>query len=199
MPTLVPLPRLCIMLLKLIPPPPHPTIHFSLTLPTFPSHLDPPQFYSAQVNHLTMEDLEVPDTLYALDKSVGLMSLLEEVTFEITDGTGVRDGGGDNDEKTVRVTCRFGDGALEEWTTTGAGLISALDSIVNNVQESTLENEKECERYRQSQPQNNRSRALHRLSMPTAIPMTGTKPRHKKQRSLFMQIVTYVGFFLYYF
>ena len=146
-----------------------------------------------------MEDLEVPDTVYALDKSVRLMSLLDEVTFEITDGTGDRDGGGDNDEKTVRVTCRFGDGAIEEWVTMGAGLISALDGIVHNVQESTLENDKECERHRQSQFQNNRSRALNRLSMPTGlIPMTGTKPRHKKQRSLFMQIVSYVGFFFYF-
>ena len=143
------------------------------------------------------EDLELPDNLYALDKSVRLMSLLDEVTFEIMEGTGDRDGGGDNDEKTVRVTCRFGDGALEEWSvTTGAGLISALDGIVNNVQESTLENDKEFERYRKSQLQNNRSRASNRLSMPTGlIPMT--KPRHKKQRSLFMQIVTYVGVIFY--
>ena len=184
------------MLLKLIPPPPHPTIHFSLTLPTFPSCLDTPQSYTAQINHLMMEDLEVPDTLYALDKSVGLMSLLDEVTFEIVDGTRDRDGGGDNDEKTVRVTCRFGDGALEEWVTTGAGLISALDGIVHNVQESTLENDRECERYRQP---HNRSRALNRLSMPTGlVPMSSTKPRHKKQRSLFMQIVSYVNYFFYF-
>jgi hypothetical protein len=136
-----------------------------------------------------MEDLEDPDTLYALDKSVRLMSLLDEVTFEIMDGTG--DGGGDNDDKTVRVTCRFVDGALEEWVTTGGGLISALDGIVNNVQESTLENDKEC--YRQSQLQNNRSRALSRLSMPTGL--INMSPRHKKQRSLFMQIVSYVHLF----
>ena len=179
------------MLLKLVPPPPHPTIHFSLTLPAFPSYLDTPQFYTAQINHLLVEDLEVPDTLYALDNSVKLMSLLDEVTFEIMDG------GGD-DEKTVRVTCRFVDGALEEWATTGAGLISALDGIIHNVQESTLENDRERERYRQSQFQNGRSssRALNRLSMPL-IPMTGSKPRHKKQRSLFMQIVSYVAFLLH--
>ena len=181
------------MLLKLIPPPPHPTIHFSLTLPTLPSYLDTPQFYTAQINHLLMEDLEVPDTLYALDKSVNLMSLLDEVTFEIMDGTG-----GDNDEKTVRVTCRFVDGALEEWATTGTSLISVLDGIVHDVQESTLENDKERERYRQSQLQDSRPRALHRLSMPPGLgPMTSTKPRHKKQRSLFMQIVSYAGFFFY--
>ena len=141
-----------------------------------------------------MEDLEVPDMLYALDKSVRLMSLLDEVTFEIMYGTGAKDGGGDNDEKTVRVTCRFVDGALEEWATTGAGLISALDGIVHDVQESTLENDKERERYRQSQFQDSRPRALHRLSMPPGL---GPKPRHKKQRSLFMQIVSYVGFFFY--
>lgn len=143
-----------------------------------------------------MEDLEVPDTLYSLDKSVRLMSLLDEVIFEIVDGTGDIDGRGDNGEKTVRVTCRFVDGALEEWVTTGgAGLISALDSIIHNVQESTLENDKERERYRQSQSQ---SRALNRLSMPSGLNlMTGTKPKHKKQRSLFMQIVSYVGFFFF--
>ena len=186
------------MLLKLIPPPSQPTIHFSLTLPIFPSYLDTPQFYTAQINHLLMEELEVPGTLYSLDKSVKLMSLLDEVIFEIKDGTGDRDGGGgggDDDEKTIRVTCRFVDGALEEWATTGAGLISVLDGIIHNVQESTLEDGKERERYRQSQLQNNRSRALNRLSMPPGLsPMTGTKPRHKKQRSLFMQIVSCVTF-----
>ena len=140
----------------------------------------------------------MPDTLYALDKSVNLMSLLDEVTFEIMDSTGDRDGGGNNDERTVRVTCRFVDGALEEWATTGAGLISVLDGIVHDVQESTLENDKERERYRQSQLQDSRPRALHRLSMPPGLgPMTSTKPRHKKQRSLFMQIVSYAGFFFY--
>ena len=50
-----------------------------------------------------MEDLDVPNTLYALDKSVRSMILLDEVTFEIMDGTGDR-----------QRTCRFGNGALEE-------------------------------------------------------------------------------------
>ena len=185
------------MLLKLIPPRPHPTVHFSLTLPSFPSYLDTPQFYTAQINHLLMEDLEMPDSFHSLDKSVRLMSLLDEVIFEIMDGTGDRDGGGDNDEKSVRVICRFVDGALEEWVTMGAGLISALDNIIHNVQESTLENDKERERYRKSQFQNGRSRALNRLSMPPGLSaMAGIKPRHKKQRSLFMQIVSYAVFFL---
>jgi hypothetical protein len=167
-------------------------------LPAFPSYLDTPQFYTAQINHLLMEDLEVPDTVHSLDKSVRLMSLLDEVMFEIVDGTGDRDGGGDDDEKTVRVTCRFVDGALEEWVTTGAGLTSVLDGIIHNVQESTLKNDKERERYRHTQSQNSRLRALNRLSMPSALSaMTGTKSRHKKQRSLFMQIVSYVGFFFY--
>ena len=131
----------------------------------------------------------MPDTLHSLDKSVKLMSLLDEVMFEIMDGAGDRE----NHEKTVRVTCRFADGALEEWVTTGAGLISVLDDIVHNVQDSTLESDKERERHRQSQFQNGRSHALNRLSMPPALSaMTGTKHRHKKQRSFFMQIVSYV-------
>lgn len=145
-----------------------------------------------------MEELEIPGTLHSLDKSVKLMSLLDEVIFEIEDGTGDSDGGGDNVEKPVRVTCRFVDGALEEWVAADAGLISALEDIIHNVQESTLEDAKERELYRQSQLQNSRPRALNRLSMPPALsPMTGTKPRHKKQRSLFMQIVSYVTFFFY--
>ena len=192
------------MLLKLIPLPSQPTIHFSLNLPTFPSHLDPPQSYTAQINHLLVEDLEIPNTLHSLDKSVGLMSLLEEVIFEIKDGTADGGGGGGGEggedqltgEKAVRVTCRFVDGALEEWVTKAAGLISALETIIQNVQESTLEEDNERERYCQSQLQNNRSRALNKLSIPpSSTPLLSMKPRHKKQRSLFMQIVSYVPFF----
>ncbi|KAF8810305.1 hypothetical protein BYT27DRAFT_7253893 [Phlegmacium glaucopus] len=195
------------MLLKLIPLPSQPTIHFSLTLPTFPPYLDPPQSYSAQINHLLVEDLEVPNTLHSLDKSVGLMSLLEEVVFEIKDGTGGGGGGGGGDqsidEKAVQVTCRFVDGALEDWvlsglSSEGAGLISALECIIRNVQESTQEDDRERERLVQSQLQanNNRSRALNRLPMspgPSPLAFTnanGGKSRHKKQRSLFMQIVS---------
>lgn len=183
------------MLLKLIPLPTEPTIHFSLTLPAFPSHLDPPQSYTAQINHLLVEDLEVPDTLHSLDKSVGWISLLDEVIFEIKNLTGDGDGGGDHNQKTVRVTCQFVDGALEEWVTEGKDLISALECIIHNVQESMLEGDKERDRYRQSQLQSNRSRALNMLPMPPGpTSMTVTKPRHKKQRSLFMQIVSYVTF-----
>jgi hypothetical protein len=179
------------MLLKLIPLPTEPTIHFSLTLPAFPSHLDPPQSYTAQINHLLVEDLEVPDTLHSLDKSVGWISLLDQVVFEIKNRTGDGDGG-DHSQKTVRVTCQFVDGALEEWVTEGKDLISALECIIHNVQESTLEDDKERDRYRL---QSNRSRALNMLPIsPGPTPMTGTKPRHKKQRSLFMQIVSYVTF-----
>lgn len=194
------------MLLKLIPLLSQPSIHFTLTLPAFPPHLDPPQSYTAQINHLLVEDLEVPNTLYSLDKSVGLMSLLEEVAFEIQDGTedgggeGVGEGGGGENqrtgEKAVRVTCRFVDGALEEWVTESTGLISALESTIHDVQESTLEDGNERERYRQSQLQNSRSRTLNRLSMPSGptplLSMTRIKPRHKKQRSLFMQLVSCV-------
>ena len=174
---------LLLMLLKLIPPPSQPTIHFSLTLPTFPAHLDLPQSYAAQINHLLVEELEVPTTLHSLDKALGLVSLLDQVTFEIKD----------QDQRTaVHVTCRFVDGAIEDWLTEATTLISALESIIHNVQESTLEDdtERERERYRQSQLQNTRS-----SMQPTPLlSMTGSKLRHRKQRSLFMQIVSY-GFF----
>ena len=124
---------------------------------------------------------------------MGLMSLLDQVVFEIKDSTGDGDGGGGNhNHKTVRVTCQFVDGALEEWATDGTDLISALESIIHNVQESSLEDDKEREHYRQSQL---RSRDPNRLTMPLGLtPTTGTKPRHKRQRSLFMQIVSYVAF-----
>lgn len=137
----------------------------------------------------------MPDTLHSLDKSVGLMSLLDQVVFEIKDSTVDGDGHGGggvyDHRKTVRVTCQFVDGALEEWVTEGTDLMFALESIIHNVQESTLEDDKERERFRQSQLQNNRSRAPNMSTMP---PMTGTKSRHKKQRSLFMQIFSYVAF-----
>ncbi|KAF8153131.1 hypothetical protein B0H34DRAFT_93241 [Crassisporium funariophilum] len=165
------------MLLKLIPPLGEPTIHFSFAFPDLPPHLPHPPAYTAQLHHLLIEDLEVPTTVHSLDKAAGVTSLLEEVCLDMQD---------------ERVRCRFVDGLEEEWgMREGEGLVGRLEGIVRDVRESTVEDERERERVMEAQRERDRVRLQMRFSVPPPSALPSAKgARHKKQRSLFMQIVS---------
>ncbi|KAF8960900.1 hypothetical protein BDZ97DRAFT_1275512 [Flammula alnicola] len=169
------------MLLKLIPARQEPTIHFSLSFAELPSNLPTPTSWTAQLAHLMHEDLEVPATLHSLDRAAGIPSLLEEVALDV---------------EMKEVRCRFVDGAVERFTFGLNGsrsedkLLEALDGIVRDVKESTMEDERvmmERERERQ------RVRSASVSVVPSAPKPTGKSGKHKKQRSLFMHIVSCVG------
>ncbi|KAF9485598.1 hypothetical protein BDN70DRAFT_532519 [Pholiota conissans] len=169
------------MLLKLIPASQEPTIHFSLSFAELPSTLPTPSAWTAQLSHLMHEDLEVPATLHSLDRAAGIPSLLEEVTLDV-------------ERKEIR--CRYVDGSYEMIAFGLRGprneqrLKDALASIVRDVRESTLEDERVM-KAREWERQRTRSASV---SAASALPSkTGRQGKHKKQRSLFMHIVSCVG------
>lgn len=171
------------MLLKLIPATQEPTIHFSLTFADPPSNLPAPPSWTAQLSHLMHEDLEVPATLHSLDRAAGISNLLEEVALDV-------------DAKEIR--CLFVDGSIERISFGLRGqkieqaLMEAVDSIVNDVKESTLEDERVM---RQRELEKQRARSASVTSMPAPAPpiKTARQGKHKKQRSLFMHIVSSIG------
>jgi len=187
------------MLLKLIPAHTEPTIHFSLSFADLPPGLPTPAAWTAQLAQLMLEDLEVPATLHSLDRAVGMTSLLEEVELDIALG---------------EIRCRFIDGKVESWgfwdgiTSAGVGqtggnqygkkLISALESIVKDVNESTLEDDRaardrECEKEQVGRRNSSMSVSTTTSAGKTSVPISKVS-RHKKQRSFFMQIVSCVGY-----
>jgi len=177
------------MLLKLIPARQEPTIHFSLCFKELPSDLPTPPSWTSQLSHLMHEDLEVPVTLLSLDRAAGVTCLLEDVTLDMEKG---------------EVRCRFIDGSVDSWyfgaggKVHGDALVDALEGIVRNVKESTLEDERitrarEQEREKERQKAFERSRSLS-LSSPSRIRGSSKNPKHKRQRSLFMHIVSSIGY-----
>ncbi|KAJ3488718.1 hypothetical protein NLJ89_g11588 [Agrocybe chaxingu] len=182
------------MLLKLIPAHSEPTIHFSFSFADLPSNLSAPVSWTAQLTHLMLEDLEVPTTMHSLDRSVGISCLLEEVAFDIESG---------------QIRCRFVDGVVEEWgffsfggkageadghgEREGRKLFAALEGIVRNVKESTLEDERIIREREENEREKQKAVGLQRSRSLTGKTSNGKGPRHKKQRSLFMQLVSSIG------
>lgn len=92
------------MLLKILPPLPHPTILFSFEYPQLPATLPLPPFYTLQVNQALSDDLDAPPTIHALDKACWPVALLERVTFNLRSPCG----------RNI-VQCVFLDSHIEEW------------------------------------------------------------------------------------
>ncbi|KAF9045551.1 hypothetical protein BJ165DRAFT_171163 [Panaeolus papilionaceus] len=179
------------MLLKLVPAPPAPTIHFSLSFADLPLTLPSPSTWTAQIAHLVLEDLRPPATVHCLDRAVGIACLLEEVAFDIEHSL---------------VQCRFVDGSVEEWafdTNTAQQpeglwtLMRALEEISRDVKESTIEDEKFLREERERELAEREREKLER-GLLSKTPSLSRKPSlrwskdrgHKKQRSFFMQFVS---------
>ncbi|KIM41454.1 hypothetical protein M413DRAFT_27802 [Hebeloma cylindrosporum] len=174
------------MLLKLIPARQEPTIHFSLCFKDLPSELPTPAAWTSQLSHLMHEDLEVPVTLLSLDRAAGVTCLLEDVTLDMEKG---------------EVRCRFIDGSVDGWyfgaggKVHGDALVDSLEGIVRDVKESTVEDER-IMREREQEREKERLKALERtrsMSLSSASRVRGKSPKHKRQRSLFMHIVSSIG------
>jgi hypothetical protein len=177
------------MLLKLIPARQEPTIHFSLLFPDLPENLPTPTAWTSQLTHLLHEELEIPMSLHSLDRAAGVTCLLEDITLDMENG---------------EVRCRFIDASVESWYFGAGGklhgdaLVDALEGIVRDVKESTLEDER-IMRDREQKREMDRQRALDRsrsmsLSSASKAHGLGKNPKHKRQRSLFMHIVSSLGY-----
>ncbi|KAF8874853.1 hypothetical protein BD779DRAFT_1678545 [Infundibulicybe gibba] len=146
------------MLIKLTPAFPASTVLFAMTFPEFNDGLPVPPSWLNQLNQLTMDELEHPKALHALDKAACIANILEEVSFDIPGLT---------------ITCRFYDGTTEEWPLMGARCMDVLQGILNDVNDYTLEIEREREQEL-AEKERERKR-IESLSSPQGQQSPGTK------------------------
>lgn len=185
------------MLLILLPLHEATVIHVSLTFPDLPTNVGIPPAWSNQQSHLVVEDLEIPSIVHSLDKAAGITSILEEVTFDV---------------QRQEVRCKFVEGGTEAWffhepgdpktqidaengvcagEMEGRKLLSVLNGIASDVKASAEEDERaalERETVRQRLVRLERSKSV------TAKGGNSKVLKHKKQRSMLMQIVSSIGY-----
>ncbi|KAG6808728.1 hypothetical protein H0H92_003090 [Tricholoma furcatifolium] len=145
---------------------------FSVTFEDLDSQVPIPSTWTAQLNNLRIDELEVPTLIHALDKAAGIIALLEEITFDLS---------------TKVISCHFVDGSVEQWALTEERCVQALERVVRDVNESSLAIEREI-----AEEKRQRERELERRRNSDApLPLTSTRQptRHKKQRSLLMTLV----------
>ncbi|TFK31572.1 hypothetical protein BDQ12DRAFT_618677 [Crucibulum laeve] len=174
------------MLIKLLPPNPHSTVLFAFSFHDLAEDLTNPLSWTSQMNQLMRDELEVPKTMHSFDKAAGVTSLLEEVMFDLPSG---------------KVSCKFVDGAMEEWPLRSAGCLVALENVLNDVYDATredelerereleIERERERERQRQERERERFERERRRGDKTIPLPTVMKMPRHKRQRSFFQTIV----------
>ena len=161
------------MLLKLVPVAPQPTVLFSLSFQNIETRgVDCiPPAWDNQLKSLLMDELEVPQGTHALDKAAGIPSLLDEVSLDIP---------------SLTVSCRFLDGALEEWPLMENECLEKLDRVVADVSQSAEEAQREQRRaeiVREIDAE--RLRERNQLDTPAQV-------RHKKHKSLLKSMFSYV-------
>ncbi len=160
------------MLIQVVPNSPNPTVLFAIEFNNLLEHLPTPPAWLYQLQCLSLDDLDPPNCIHALDKAASVACLVQKLTFDIP---------------TLTVSCAFVDGLVEEWPLMGAGCLRALEGVVDDVNDSSVEVEREKERERVEQ-ERERKRIQSLNSPPSSIKVT----RHKKQRSLLMSLVAYV-------
>jgi len=130
------------------------------TISFVPSDLYPlPLNWDSQLAILSAADLEQPRSVYALDSSAWLTEILEEVTFDIV---------------SLTVSVVFTDGRTDDWPLMDRACIDALEDVLNNLRSS----------IQRPTP------ILPPAPPPSPIVPVFKKPaKHKKQRSLLMQLV----------
>ncbi|KDQ56776.1 hypothetical protein JAAARDRAFT_59030 [Jaapia argillacea MUCL 33604] len=146
------------MLINVIPCSPSPNVIFTIGFPHLPETVPVPPSWHMQLQRLNQDELDMPPCLHALDKASWLVAVLTQVVFDM---------------RSSMVTCYFVDGAMEAWPVMEQSCIAVLQSVLDDVQESTEHDERQRER--------------DRLANAPPAPPGGTK--HKKQRSLIMSII----------
>ncbi|KZT26185.1 hypothetical protein NEOLEDRAFT_1177964 [Neolentinus lepideus HHB14362 ss-1] len=160
------------MLIRLVPQPPSPTVLFTLSFPSLAQSLPPPPSWHLQLQRLATSELELPASMHALDKSAWVVCVLQEVTFDLCAET---------------ITCVFVDGQREEWPIVGGTAnrcVKALESVLDDVNSSARENEKE----RVTSVEENHQPHSRQVSS-SSVNSNSAPVKHKKQRSLLMSLV----------
>ncbi|KAG5650980.1 hypothetical protein H0H81_010327 [Sphagnurus paluster] len=140
---------------------------FAVVFEDLEPDLPNPLSWTTLLQNLRRDELEIPARVHALDKSAGIISLLEDVTFDLS---------------TNAISCRFLDGSVEHLPFAGARCVKALQRIILDVNESSLHIDREREEEKMRELEKERKR-LELTSPPTKV------TRHKKQRSLLMTLV----------
>lgn len=153
------------MHLRLISPHPTPAVYLSLSFPFNAPHLPLPPTWSFSAQRLANDDLEIPNAIHFLDKSTWIISVLDQVIFDLS---------------SLTITCHFIDGTKEEWPLVAMECVRALENVVADVNSalSTEAGRKDC------------STPIPQSTSPLPAP---TRPKHKKSRSFFAPFVTMVS------
>ena len=155
------------MKLCLIPRPPLPTVLFVLTFPKQHHSVPLPANWTAQLQHILECELDAPQEILALDKSVWAVSLLNEVTFSLA---------------AEIVTCHFVDGSRLAIPIRNPDCIAALEAVLADVHEAALSNE-----FEQRERERERERARQVASPAPSRPVSPVKPtKHKRTKSFLM-------------
>ena len=155
------------MHLRLISPHPTPAVYLSLSFPYNASHLPLPPTWSFSAQRLANDDLEIPNAVHFLDKSTWIISILDQVIFDLS---------------SLTITCHFIDGTKEEWPLVAMDCVRALETVVADVN-SALSTEA---KRRDSVPQP--------TTTPPPLIQSTTRPKHRKSRSFFAPFVTMVSY-----
>jgi hypothetical protein len=184
------------MQLRIIPPPPLPNVLFHLSFSNLPPTVLIPNNWLSQLDVLNEHDLEAPGPvagMHALDRAACLVNLLEEVVFDVPNGL---------------ITCSFLDGAREEWALGTDGCDEALQRVMEDVHEATLEKQREEALATAAAAREEAAKAplppvevekkdtSREATLPppaTSSSAQGWRPKHKKQRSSLMSFVAYVS------
>ena len=159
------------MHLRLISPHPTPAVYLSLSFPFTAPHLPLPPTWTFSAQRLANDDLEFPNAIHFLDKSTWIVSVLDQVIFDLS---------------SLTITCHFIDGTKEEWPLVAMDCVRALENVVADVNFalSAEHKRKDSTAAPQSTP----------LPAPTQPP---TRAKHKKSRSFFAPLVTMVSYVLF--
>lgn len=156
------------MHLQLVSPHPTPAVYLSLSFPHNASHLSLPPTWTFSAQRLANDDLEIPNAIHFLDKSTWIISVLDQVIFDLS---------------SLTITCHFIDGTKEEWPLVAMDCVRALENVVADVNSALS-----TEAKRKDPPA-----VLPSTPLPTQPP---TRSKHKKSRSFFAPFVTMVSYVL---
>lgn len=160
------------MHLRLVSPHPTPAVYLSLSFPYNASHLPLPPTWTFSAQRLANDDLEIPNFIHSLDKSTWIVSILDQVIFDLS---------------SLTITCHFVDGTKEEWPLVAMDCVRALENVVADVN-SALSTE-----TKRREPLSAVSHSTTSLPPPIQSPI---RPKHKKSRSFFAPFVTMVSYVL---
>lgn len=155
------------MQIRILPDTSLPAIIYSFSLPSLPQDLQTPVAWDVERQRVAAEDLELPHSVYAFDKSTWMSTIVHELTFDMA---------------TMTISVMFVDGHLQQWPLRDAECVRTLRNMLLDVHDAAME-------------ERERKLACSQPPTPTVTTFEAPSPRsgkHKKQRSLF-HFVVYVS------